>query len=83
MNKYTQPLFIAILIFVFLQTSCAAIDQSIISISENTTLNTKKDPTDYSLEEKAEYRKYLQYKKATKKEEEKEILKRMEEETKN
>jgi hypothetical protein len=77
MLKYCLKIIFAIL-FLFC-TTCAFLEHPIITLTEDVKLNTKRKPFDYDMIEKAEYRNYLHYKKATDKEKEKEILKRMDE----
>lgn len=77
MIKYFLKIIFAILFL--LCTQCAFFEHPIISISEDVKLNTKREPFDYDMMEKTEYRNYLHYKRATDKEKKKEILKRMDE----
>lgn len=58
-------------------TSCAAFEDLFSGIGSAFRGNTKKDPTDYSLDEKREYRKYLYKKKIDDKLKEEEIIRQL------
>ncbi|HLD45261.1 MAG TPA: hypothetical protein VJC18_07485 [bacterium] len=79
MTKRHKVATVAIVFCVFLLSSCALLDRSIIAISEEMGFNTKRDPLGYTLDDKTSYRKHKFFLKTQKREREKELLRRLQE----
>lgn len=76
--KYPHYVLVATLFFAVTTASCAALEKSAVSFGDLFKGNTKKDITDYGLEDKLEYRKYRYMEKVKQQDEEEEIITRLE-----